>query len=57
MRGCVVLPKRWLVERAFAWPGTCRRLSKDYEHDIASSEAMIRLALIGLMTRRLRPTA
>lgn len=51
----VVLPKRWIVERTFAWLGKCRRLSKDYEHAIASSEALIRLALIGLMLRRLTP--
>ena len=54
--GFVVLPKRWIVERTFAWLGKCRRLSKDYEHSIASSEALIRLAMIGLMTRRLEPT-
>ena len=51
----VVLPKRWIVERTFAWIGKCRRLSKDYEHSIASSEALIRLAMIGLMLRRLKP--
>jgi putative transposase len=51
----VVLPKRWIVERTFAWLGKCRRLSKDYEHTIASSEALIRLAMIGLMLRRLHP--
>jgi putative transposase len=53
--GFVLLPKRWVVERTFAWLGKCRRLSKDYEHLVASSEAMIRLAMIGLMIRRLRP--
>ena len=51
----VVLPKRRIVERAFAWLGKCRRLAKDYEHSAASAEALIRLALIGLMLRRLRP--
>ena len=51
----VVLPKRWIVERTFAWLGKCRRLSKDDEHSIASSEALIRLAMIGLMARRLAP--
>jgi putative transposase len=55
MRGFVLLPKRWVVERTFAWLGKCRRLSKDYEHLVESSEAMIRLAMIGLMARRLRP--
>jgi putative transposase len=53
MRGFVVLPKRWVVERTFAWLGKCRRLAKDYEHLTASSEALIRLAMIGLMARRL----
>jgi transposase len=55
MRGFVLLPKRWIVERTFAWPGKCRRLSKDYEHLVESSEAMIRLAMIALTARRLRP--
>jgi len=57
LRGFVVLPKRSIVERTFAWLGKCRRLGKDYEHGVESSEAMIRLAMIGLMARRLRPTA
>ncbi len=57
IRGFVLLPKRWIVERTFAWLGKCRRLSKDYEQLIDSSEAMIRLAMIGLMTRRLRPAS
>ena len=52
--GFAVLSKRWIVERTFAWLGKCRRLGKDYEHSIASSEALIRLAMIGLMLRRLR---
>ena len=51
----VVLPKRWIVERTFAWLGKCRRLSKDDEHLVTSSEALIRLAMTGLMLRRLRP--
>ena len=55
-RGFEVLPKRWVVERTFAWLGKCRRLGKDYEHSVASSEALIRLAMAGLMLRRLRPT-
>jgi putative transposase len=53
----VVVPKRWIVERTFAWLGKCRRLSKDYEHSIASSTALIRLAMIGLMLRRLHSSS
>jgi putative transposase len=53
--GWVTLPKRWIVERTFAWLGKCRRLSKDYEYLVSSSEAMIRLAMIHLMVRRLCP--
>lgn len=53
----VVLPKRWIVEPTFAWLGKCRQLNKDYEHTIASSEALIRLATIGLMLRRLQPAS
>jgi len=49
----VRLPHRWIVERTFAWLGTCRRLSKDDEHMVSSSGAMIRLAMIRLMTNRL----
>ena len=40
--------------RTFAWLGKCRHLAKDDEHLVASSEALIRLAMIGLMLRRLR---
>ncbi len=50
-----VLPKRWIVERTFSWLGKYRRLSKDYESDPRSSEAMIRLAMINLMIHRLQP--
>jgi putative transposase len=52
-KGYVQLPRRWVVERTFAWLGRCRRLSKDYEQNPRSSEAWIQLAMIGLMTRRL----
>lgn len=51
--GFEVLPRRWVVERTFAWLGRFRRLSKDYEALIESSEAMIRLAMIRFMVRRL----
>ena len=51
----VVLPKRWIVERTFGWLGRYRRLSKDYEEQIPSCEAMIHLAMINLMLHRLAP--
>jgi putative transposase len=46
---------RWIVERTFAWLGRSRRLSKDYERQPESSEAMIYIAIIHLMLRRLEP--
>jgi transposase len=48
-----VLPRRWVVERTFAWLGHSRRLSKDYERLPAVSEAMIYGAMSRLMLRRL----
>jgi putative transposase len=52
-KGFLVLPKRWIVERTFAWLGNYRRLSKDYEYLPRTSEAMVYLAMIHLMLRRL----
>jgi putative transposase len=49
----VVLPRRWVVERTFAWLGRYRRLSKDYEHHTECSEALIYLASIHFLSRRL----
>ena len=51
--GFEVLPRRWVVERTFAWLGRCRRLAKDWEKTIASAEAWITIAHIRLVTRRL----
>jgi len=51
--GFRVLPRRWVVERTFAWPGQQRRLSKDYERLCATSAAWIYLTMIRLMLRRL----
>jgi len=52
-KGFRPLPKRWVVERTFAWLGKCRRLSKDYEQLPQSSEAWIYLAMSRLMLLRL----
>lgn len=55
-KGFKVLPKRWTVERTFGWLGRYRRLSKDYEKLTETSEAMIQMAMIHIMVRRLEPT-
>ena len=53
--GFQILPRRWVVERTFAWLGNYRRLSKDYEECTRSSEGMIYLASIHSMLKRLVP--
>ena len=52
-----VLPRRWVVERTFAWISKHRRTVRDYETLPASHEAMILRAMIALMTRRLTQPA
>lgn len=51
-KGFAVLPRRWVVERTFAWLGRCRRLAKDWEKSIASSTAWALIASIRMLTRR-----
>jgi putative transposase len=55
-KGFVLLPKRWVVERTFAWLGRCRRHSRDYERRTDSSESMLRISAIHLMLKRLKPS-
>jgi len=52
-RGFAVLPRRWVVERTFAWLGRSRRLARDYERKPEHAEAMIKVAMIRLMAARL----
>lgn len=52
-RGIEVLPRRWVVERTFAWLSKCRRLCRNYEFLPQSSETMIYLAMTRLMLKRL----
>jgi putative transposase len=52
-KGFVLLPKRWIAERTFAWLGRARRLSKDYEKLIETSEAMVMISAIHMMLERL----
>lgn len=50
-----LLPKRWVVERTYAWMGYNRRLSKDYERTTSSSEAWCQISMIHLMLKRVSP--
>jgi putative transposase len=52
-KGFEVLPRRWVVERTFAWLGRCRRLAKDWERSIESSTAWANIASIRMLTRRI----
>lgn len=51
--GFHLLPRRWVIERTFAWLGRNRRLAKDFERLIETSTAMAMLAIIQLLVRRL----
>jgi transposase len=51
--GFVVIPRRWVVERTFAWLGRCRRLAKDFEATLESAIAWVLVAHIRIVTRRL----
>jgi putative transposase len=51
-----VLPKRWIVERTFAWISRCRRLARDFERYARTVAAFIRLAMIRVMLKRLTAT-
>jgi transposase len=52
-KGFQLLPRRWVVERTLAWFGRNRRLARDFERTITSSEAWLYLASIQLLARRL----
>ncbi len=56
VQGFVVLPKRWIVERTFAWIGRSRRHSKDYERLPETSETLIQISMTHLMLKRLAPS-
>ena|SRR5215207_4518203 len=53
VKGFQLLPRRWVVERTFAWFGRCRRLAKDFEGTTATHVAWLLIAHIRLLTRRL----
>ena len=53
VKGFVVLPKRWIVERTIAWLNRCRRLAKDWENLNRNALAFLKLASIRLMLRKL----
>ena len=52
-KGFMVLPRRWVVERTFGWLSRYRRLSRDYEYLLLTSECLIYAAMVRLMLRRL----
>jgi transposase len=54
--GFEVQPRRWVVERTFGWLTRWRRLNRNYEHTPESSKAVVQVAMIGIMARRLAKT-
>lgn len=56
VKGFQLLPRRWVIERTFAWFGRCRRLAKDFEASAASEIAWLLVAHLRLLTRRLAQT-
>ncbi len=52
-KGFIVLPRRWMVERSFSWAGQNRRMSKDHERVPETGEALMYVAMLRLMVRRL----
>jgi len=55
-KGFLLLPKRWVAERTFAWLGRSRRLSKDYERRTDSSACMVRISALHLLLKRMAPS-
>jgi transposase len=53
VKGCIVLPKRWIVERTFGWANRARRLAKDFEALTTSSQAWFMLSMAFLLVRRI----
>ncbi|MBS1054658.1 transposase, partial [Gluconobacter kondonii] len=56
-QGFVLLPKRWIVERTFAWLGRCRRLNRDVEATLQASQAWLIVAHIRRLLRKITQTA
>ena len=52
-KGFEVIPKRWIVERTISWIGRNRRMSKDYERKVQTSECLMEVAMIRLILKRL----
>ena len=56
VRGFVVLPQRWIVERTLAWISRNRRLSRDYERQTRIAAVFVKVAMIRIMLRRIAVT-